>query len=355
MNKILFSLVISFALICAAGAMSRAQGMRTCLDAHYPDFKEDLAGWGYMPGPVEQEAICLAEFGGPESQMAADEVKGSENDPVFSELRKLWIMDRIYHRKSDERGESASVFNRNIVRDPPRYYLGIRPGTRTERIQNMDTSSKRERVPDLLHTLNLAKAGEFYIFRRLHERYAAICVEPKEDGTCREIVPKEKYDKEHAKKEEGGFKRFMEEVESPFISPSTKAVTELKTLDFYGVRISDASYSFDHKFSYAGFFARISNREPFAVNESPQYISDVFRALIDQFGEPALKVKHSVSGKPGAFTSFAIWLTDDGFRIDASCENPSSNSGVCREGHISVRRLSPVHSSHSTEGASFFE
>jgi hypothetical protein len=144
-------------------------------------------------------------------------------------------------------------------------------------------------------------------------------------------------------------------VKSSVTGPSTKEITEMKTLDFYGVRISDVSYSFDYEFSYIGFFARIANREPFTVKESPQYIRDVFGTLIRQFGEPALKGKEPVPGKPGASTSYAIWLTEDGFRIDAFCENPSVDSGLCREGRIAVRRLSPPHSTHSTEGAAFFE
>jgi hypothetical protein len=184
---------------------------------------------------------------------------------------------------------------------------------------------------------------------------AAICIEPKEDGSCREIVPKQKSDTKPAEEEEGGFKRFMKKVKNSVTGPSTKEISELKTLDFYGVRLSDASYSFDYKFSYIGFFARISDREPFVVKESPQYIRDVFGALINQFGEPALKGKEIIPGKPGASTSYALWLTDDGFRIDAVCENPSVDNGICREGRIAVRRLSPAHPSHTTEGASFFE
>jgi len=352
-------LLISYLIICAMETSAVAATFRTCLAGHYPNFKGTPAGWGYMPAPVEQEAICRAEFDGPELQLAVNEVKGEEKNPVTFEMRKLWLMDRIYRQNSDELQGTASVFSRNIVKNPPQKYLGIIPGTKPEKIAHLDTTAKRERAPDLLHTLDQGKAAKIYLFRRSDERLAAVCVEPKEDGACKEIVPKEKYDLRNNKKpageEEGGFKRFMKKVKSSVTGPSTKEITEMKTLDFYGVRISDVSYSFDYEFSYIGFFARIANREPFAVKESPQYIRDVFGTLIRQFGEPALKGKETIPGKPGASTSYAIWLTNDGFRIDAVCENPSADSGLCQDGHIAVRRLSPAYSSHSTEGAAFFE
>ncbi len=240
-------LLIASLLICAMETTTGAATFKTCLAGHYPNFKGSPAGWGYMPGPVEREAICRTEFDGPESQLAVNEVKGEDKNPVTFEMRKLWLMDRIYRQNSDELQGAASVFSRNTVKNPPLKYLGIRPGTKPEKIAHLDTAAKRERAPLLLHTLDQGKAAKIYFFRRTDERLAAVCVEPKEDGACKEIVAKEKYDlrnKKKAAEEEGGFKRFMKKVKSSVTGASTKEITELKTLDFYGVRIADVSYCF---------------------------------------------------------------------------------------------------------------
>jgi hypothetical protein len=329
-----------------------------CLAKHYPAFKGGQAVWGFMPGSVEQEAICRIEFDPADSQQAKEEIGGDEKSAVTLELRKLWIMDRMQRLKGDGVAGSVSVFSRNLVKNPPGKYLGIKPGAKPEQAGQMDTSGVRERVPDLLRTLDAGKAPKIYYFHRIDERLPGLCMEQKEDGSCGRIVSKKKSEEQVKKtlngEEEGGFKGFMKKVKNSFTGPPPKEVSEWKLLDFYGVKISEVAYSFDYDFAYIGFFARIAEREPFAGKESPQYTRDVYRDLIRQFGEPALKLK-GAADKPGATASHGIWITGDGFRIDALCINPADNSGLCRDGRIAVRRLPPPYHSPPAEGAGFFD
>jgi hypothetical protein len=342
----------------APGSQADADTDGKCLTMHYPAFKGGRAVWGYMPGTVEQEAICRIEFDLADSQQAKEEIGGDEKSPVTLELRKLWIMDRMQRLKGEGVAGSGSGFSRTLVKNPPGKYLGIKPGVKPEQVAQMDTSGVRERVPDLLRTLDAGKAPKIYYFHRIDEKLPALCMEPKEDGSCREIVSKKKSEEQGKKKlngeEEGGFKRFMKKVKNSFTGPPPKEVSEWETRDFYGVKISEVAYSFDYDFAYIGFFARIAEREPFAGKESPQYIRDVYRDLIRQFGEPALKLKGPAE-KTGATASHGIWITGDGFRIDAICINPADNSGLCRDGRISVRRLPPAYHSPPAEGAGFFD
>jgi hypothetical protein len=330
----------------------------TCLERHYPAFKGGRAVWGYMPGPAEQEAICRIEFDAADSLQAKKEIDGDEKSPVTLELRKLWIMDRMQHLKGVGVAGPVSVFSRNLVKNPPGKYLGIKPGVKPEQAGQMDTSGVRERVADLLRTLDAEKAPKIYYFRRTDERLPGMCMEQKEDGSCGKVVPRQQYDEEGKEglkgEEEGGFRRFMKKVKSSFSGPPLKEVSEWKILDFHGVKISEVAYTFDYDFAYMGFFARIAEREPFAGKESPQYTRDVFRDLLRQFGEPALKLK-GAADKGGATASHGIWITADGFRIDAICINPADNSGLCRDGIIAVRRLPPPSHPQPAEGAGFFD
>jgi hypothetical protein len=342
----------------APGSQEEADTAGRCLAMHYPAFKGGRAAWGFMPGSVEKEAICRIEFDPAESLQAKEEIGGDEKSPVTMELRKLWIMDRIHRLKGDGVAGVVSVFRLNLVKNPPGKYLGIKPGAKPEQAGQMDTSGVRERIADLLRTLDAGKAPKIYYFHRIDERLPGLCMEQKEDGSCGEIMPGKKSEVQGKKKqndgEEGGFRGFMKKVKSSFTAPPPKEVSEWKTLDFYGVKISEVAYSFDYDFAYIGFFARIAEREPFAGKESPQYIRDVYRDLIRQFGEPALKLK-GPADKPGATASHGIWITGDGFRIDAICINPADNSGLCRDGRIAVRRLPPTHHSPPAEGVGFFD
>ncbi len=326
-----------------------------CLKEHYPNFKGGQAVSGFMPGPEEQEAICRLEFGGAESQLARDEVRSDEGSTVTQELRKLWLIDRI--QRQDSKGV-VSVFAPNVARKAPAKFLAIRPGARPDQVPHLDTTAKREWTPDLLRTLDTAKAGIIYYFRRNDELIPAVCVEPGENGVCREIVAKDKYEQQQKKKvaaEEGGFKKFMKKVKDSVSGPTVKEVSEPRNTDFYGVRLSDVVYAFDSELAYIGFFARVAVRKPFAVKDQPQNVREVFGALMGQFGEPALKWKGHSSGESGAFTNRAIWLTDNGFRIDALCESPAADRGLCRDGRIAVRRLPAAQSPRTGGGAGFFE
>ncbi len=347
------TLLFSFPIL-AWGTVASAGG--TCLREHYPDFKGNQAVWGYMPSTLEQEAICRSEFAGPEFQQARSEVTGDDKSPVTLELRKLWLMDRVQRESGDK--NRVSLFRPLIVRNPPRAYLEIRPGVKPEQVPHLDMKAKRDRVPDLTRTLDVARGGKIYYFRRGDESLPAVCIEPAEDGSCREILTKEQYESRYGKKpgeEEKGFKGFMNKVKKPFTGPPPKEISEGKNVDFHGVRLTDVAYAFDYEFAYIGFFARIASRPPFVVKEEPQYIRDVFGLLIKQFGEPAFKAKSPVAGPAGGSASHAVWITEDGFRIDALCENPADDSGICRNGRLSVRRLAQLRSLRSTEGAEFFE
>jgi hypothetical protein len=333
------------------GGEQGTDARESCLTTHYPNFKGDRAVWGYMPGSAEQEAICRIEFDMVDSRQAKEEIAGNEKSPVTLELRKLWIMERLYSRYGVGTGV-ATVFSGDLVKNPPGKYLGIKPGVKPEQAPRMDTSGVRERVPDLLRTLDFSKAPKIYYFHRIDERLPAVCVEPKADGSCTEIVSKKKNEQQNKKttngEEEGKFKKFMKKVKSSFSGPPPKEISEWKKVDFHGVPLSEVAYSFDYDFAYIGFFARIADREPFNVRESPQYIRDVFRTLIREFGEPALKIREKTASQ-------AIWVTGDGFRIDAICDTPPNNNGLCRDGRIAVRRLPPVEHPNSSEGAGFFE
>lgn len=328
-----------------------------CLASHYPDFKGGEAVWGFMPGPTEREAICRYEFDSPDARLAREEMGSDDKSPLTLELRKLWLMERIKGQADGAIQGGATVFSRTVARNSLNKLLGIKPGIKPQQVPHLDTSAKRERLPDLSRTLDSGKAPKIYYFRRSDERVAAVCVEPGEGGSCREIVDKEQYERKLGKKvgeEEKGFKGFMKKVKSSFTGPPPREITEWKNVDFYGVRLVDVAYAFDYDLAYIGFFARVAVRRPFTVDEDPQYIRDVFGSLIRQFGEPALKWKGH-SGKAGVAASQAIWLTADGFRIDAICENREGDKGVCRDGRIAVRRLPPLRQSRSVEGAEFFE
>ncbi len=360
------SFVAAFLLACGAGLAGapdnaapekggQSAPFGTCLKEHYPNFKAGQAVWGYMPGVEEQEAICRLEFGAPEAQLARDEVRGDERSAVTQELRKLWLMDRLQRQSG---AGVMSVFAPHVARKAPGKFLAIRAGARPDQVPNLDTAAKREWTPDLLRTLDAAKAGSIYYFRRSDERIPAVCVEPGGNGVCREIVAKDKYEQQQKKKggaEEGGFKKFMKKVKDSVSGPTIKEISEPRNTDFHGVRLADVAYAFDSELAYIGFFARIAVRKPFVVREQPQYVRDVFGALVGQFGEPALKWKGSGRGEKGAFTNRAIWLTDNGFRIDAVCDSPAADRGLCRDGRIAVRRLPPVQSPRAGEGAGFFE
>jgi hypothetical protein len=341
----------------ARGDTPDNSGPDSCLQSHYPKFRTNQTEPGYIPGITEQEAICRLEFTGPDSRLAREEIKGDDGNPLVIEMRKLWVMGRVQSRNGDIPGNLSSVFSQNIVRKPPVKFLEISPGTRAEQVPGLNTEGKRERSPDLLRTLDAGKTGRIYHFRRTDEKLPAICIEPGEGNSCREIQPKEKYDqqKNRNSEEAGGFKRFMGKVKDTVTGPAVKEILEAKEVDFFGVRLTDVAYSFDYELAYIGFAARTSNRRPFVTVESPQYIRDIFGVLIRKFGEPAFKGKESDSGKPGSTSSYAIWLTENGFRIDAACEIPSDDSGICRNGRVSVRRLPPVRALRSTEGAEFFE
>jgi hypothetical protein len=361
MKKFFAALMYLSVFICcggtALGGAPDSSGSDSCLQSHYPKFRTSQTEPGFMPGITEQEAICRMEYTAPDSRLAREEIKGDDSSPLVLEMRKLWIMGGVQNRNGDTPGSLSSVFSQNIVRKPPVKFLEISPGTKAEQVPGLSTEGKRERSPDLLRTLDTGKAGRIYLFRRADEKLPAICIEPGEGDSCREILTKEKYEQQKSKVsgETGGFMRFMGKVKDTVTGPTVKEIFEAKNIDFFGVRLTDVAYSFDYELAYIGFTARTANRRPFVTGESPQYIRDIFGALIRKFGEPAFKGKESGSGKPGSTSSYAIWLTENGFRIDAACEIPSDDSGICRNGRVSVRRLPPVKALRSTEGAEFFE
>ncbi|HEX9024661.1 MAG TPA: hypothetical protein VF799_12575 [Geobacteraceae bacterium] len=327
----------------------------TCLREHYPNFKAGQAVWGYMPGAEEQEAICRLEFGAPEAQLAGEEVRGDERSPVVRELRKLWLMDRLQRQRG---GGVVSIFGPHVAHKAPGKFLAIRAGARPDQVPQLDMAAKRQWVPDLLRTLDSAKAENIYYFRRTDEQIPAVCVEPGESGVCREIVAKDKYEQQQKKKgaaEEGGFKKFMKKVKDSVSGPAVREISEQRNTDFYGIRLANVAYAFDSELAYIGFFARVAVRRPFIVREQLQYVRDVFGPLVEQFGEPALKWKGPGRGESGAFTNGAVWLTDNGFRIDAVCDSSAADRGICRDGRIAVRRLPPVQGFRPGEGAGFFE
>jgi len=340
------------------GASSSAPLSRICLQNHYPNISEHRAGRGYQPGTLEQEAICRAEFADPSLRLARQEIAGDDTSPMTLEMRKLWLMDHIQHQADGPARGTTSVFSQHVVRKPPAKYLDVSPGTKPEQLPYLDQEAKRERIPDLLRTLDKNKAGKIYVFRRSDEKLPAVCIEPGEGGACREIMPRDTYELQQKSKaggEPSGFKKFIGKMKDSVAGPDVKETFEARTVDFFGVRLTDVAYTFDYELTSIGFFAQISSRKPFIAKESPQYIRDVFGALIKKFGEPALKGKEAVHAPPGVITSYAVWLTENDFRIDATCDIPPDNSGICRNGMVSVRRLPAVKPLRSAEGAEFFE
>lgn len=359
-NSIATLLYVSVSLCLGGTALGNSPdsvASKTCLQSHYPNLAINQAVAGYVPGVVEQEAICRMEYPGPDAQLARDEVRGDDKNPVTLEMRKLWLMSRVQRHNSEAMRGLSSIFSQNLVRKPPLKYLEISPGTTPEKVPHLNTEGKRERIPDLLRTLDTRKASKIYYYRRSDEKLPAICIDPGEGGTCREIMPKAEYEQKNNKAsgETSGFKKFMGKVKDSVTGPTIKEISEAKNVDFFGVRLTDVAYSFDYELAYIGFFSQIATRKPFVTSDSPQYIRDVFGTLIKKFGEPALKGKEPGSGKPGVTNSYAIWLTENGFRIDAICEVPADDSGICQNGRVSVRKLPAVKASHSPEGTEFFE